>query len=413
MSMRILLVGRQRPLAARLREEYFDVTLRERLDLEDLREVAPDILLLAGEEHFEVYEALRGAHETQRVPVVMLDSSRDSRVRLRALAAGADDVISQLLDESVVMARLRSLGHAKALTETLYAYPTAEDVTFPPLPERARLLLVHEQMLLDKSYEVTRILDPATALARTRVEEFELFVLSLEQKNALRVCAQLAHKIPLVVLCDSSQISKLVRALDLGASDYLMTPVDEEELRLRLDMQLRRARHKKHLCGQIAKSIEMSLLDPLTGLYNRRCLQIRLPGVLERGGLVALCLIDIDHFKKINDTYGHDAGDTILESVGQVLRSAVRRDDILYRIGGEEFVAALQGASVEEAYMVARRIRDFIAKRVFYVKGQAVAMTVSIGLAFFDPARDTVDTLIKRADKALYRAKKGGRDSVV
>ena len=443
MSMRILLVGRHMPshlssLADRLQEEYFEVARTASVDLDTLREASPDILLLGGYEHFSLCRELRASEVGRHLPVVMLESSQDSEdpedsdgsrgsgIRLQALEAGVDDVISGVLDASVIMARLRALVRSRSLIETLYAYPTAFALPPPTPQKKAQILLIHDEMIpLGEDYQTTWLTNPQEALERVRCEEFELFVLSLSLKNGdgLRTCAQLAHfarKAPLMVLSEPSQTTQLARALELGADDYLIAPIHEGELRLRLALQLRRARQHKHLRAQIAKSIEMSLMDPLTGLYNRHCLKIRLPGLLEkalvRGQAMALCVIDIDHFKGINDTYGHDAGDTILESVGEVLRSAVRRDDILYRIGGEEFVAALQGASVEEAHRIARRIRDSVSQKTFYINGPerlSLAVTVSIGISFFDPACDTLETLIKRADEALYRAKKGGRNNVI
>jgi diguanylate cyclase (GGDEF)-like protein len=167
---------------------------------------------------------------------------------------------------------------------------------------------------------------------------------------------------------------------------------------------------------------ERTVRDPLTGLYNRAFFLDQLRQTAEGGstrGLgLAVLMLDIDHFKTINDTYGHDAGDAVLREVAQVLRECTRSDDLVARYGGEEFTLALTVTAPDQATDRAERIRAAIAARRFAATyasaGHALNVTISIGLAFAHPGhvRDT-QALITTADQGLYQAKRHGRNRVV
>jgi two-component system cell cycle response regulator len=210
----------------------------------------------------------------------------------------------------------------------------------------------------------------------------------------------------------------MVRALDLGVSDVVMRPVDPGELAARLNTQLRRKRYAEQLRERLEESLEMAVIDPLTGLYNRRYMGSRLRQAVDAwetsAETVSIILFDIDHFKRINDTWGHQAGDEVLRSFTDRMTGQLRALDIAGRHGGEEFMVVLSGASQREAVEAAERVRAAIARTPFKISGTGINVdaTTSAGVAEIMHG-DTPERLIARADAALYEAKAAGRNVVV
>ncbi len=163
---------------------------------------------------------------------------------------------------------------------------------------------------------------------------------------------------------------------------------------------------------------ERTVRDPLTGLYNRAFFLAQFGPLADRSGLkglgIAVLMLDIDHFKRINDTHGHDVGDAVLREVAGVLRQATRADDLVARYGGEEFVVALPVAAPDQATDRAERVRTALASRRILAAGTPLRVTASLGLAFAPPGRPrSVAALIATADQGLYQAKNSGRDRTV
>jgi two-component system, cell cycle response regulator len=167
----------------------------------------------------------------------------------------------------------------------------------------------------------------------------------------------------------------------------------------------------------VRQSLEMAFYDPLTGLNNRRFLERRLSAMIEtarqRGAPLTMMILDIDHFKRINDTYGHDAGDLVLRGFAAELQQIIRGGDLVSRLGGEEFVVAMPGLDATHAARMAERARRTIESKEFLIGDAArpVSITVSIGLADFRGEQDSRD-LYRRADRALYLSKSAGRNRV-
>ena len=209
----------------------------------------------------------------------------------------------------------------------------------------------------------------------------------------------------------------MLRALDLGVNDYLTRPIDRNELVARVRTQLRHKRYADSLRDKVQQSIELALVDPLTGLNNRRFLDNHLATMLDqahrRRAPLSLMIFDIDHFKRVNDTHGHGCGDEVLKGFADRLRRIIRGGDLLCRLGGEEFVIVMPNASVELAARVAERTRSAIETEPFVIdrSGRTIPITVSVGVA--GRGRDSdADSLYRRADRALYRSKSEGRNRV-
>ena len=212
-----------------------------------------------------------------------------------------------------------------------------------------------------------------------------------------------------------------MRALDIGVNDYVTRPVASEELMARVTTQLRRTHNLEKLRNSFQASLEMAVTDQLTGLYNRRYLASHLSAMFDRaywtGRSLSVLVLDIDHFKHINDTYGHDVGDKVIQGFADRISGAIRGIDLACRYGGEEFLVAMPDTDINFARIVAERLRQDIAGEKFILNNgrDIVEVTVSIGIASTDSSTDvdTAQKLIKRADEALYEAKESGRNKVI
>ena len=223
--------------------------------------------------------------------------------------------------------------------------------------------------------------------------------------------------IPIILLTGKEDSESKIRGLDLGASDYITKPFDTGELLARVKVHLK----MKTLQDQLKQANELLLAishtDHLTGLHNRRYLEDALGREFHRAqrkwSNLALLIMDIDHFKVINDTYGHQQGDSVLYKVASIFHRELRDYDIAARFGGEEFIAVIPEASLSEAVMVAERIRKSVEKVTFDGEIAHVKITVSLGVAVFpSESVESASALIGEADKALYRAKANGRNRV-
>ena len=213
---------------------------------------------------------------------------------------------------------------------------------------------------------------------------------------------------PILFLSGSIEADDKIRGLDLGAVDYIAKPFDAFELRARVRAALR----TKHLQDLL---IEHAHIDPLTGLPNRRALMERLQGEWARierhGGQLSFIMADIDHFKGVNDRYGHEAGDRVLQEVARVLVQQCRKTDLPCRCGGEEFAIIVPDEKASGASVLAERCRRGIAEAAINVGNEKIAATASFGVAD-STAADSLESLMAVADKALYQAKSGGRNQV-
>ena len=266
--------------------------------------------------------------------------------------------------------------------------------------------------------------NPQEALFRAAENPYDLIIVSLGLTNydGLRLCSQLrslerTRGIPILTVADLEDRPKILRGLDLGVNDYLVRPIDRNELIARVRTQVRRKRYVESLRNNVEQAIEMAVVDALTGLHNRRYFDMHLSSLLDQAAQeskpLSLLVLDIDFFKKINDTYGHDAGDEILRALAGRMRRAVRSVDLVCRLGGEEFVIVMPETALDVAGKVAERVRRAVEAEPFNVKeGQmAVPVTVSIGIA--DRGSDAnPDFIYKSADKALYESKATGRNKV-
>ncbi|MGE3246446.1 MAG: PleD family two-component system response regulator [Beijerinckiaceae bacterium] len=451
MTARVLVVDDILPnvklLEARLSAEYFDVltAMSGPEALAICGEGKCDIVLLdvmmPGMDGFEVCRRLKSDVATAHIPVVMVTALDQPADRVRGLDAGADDFLTKPVDEVALIARVRSLSRLKVSLDELRSRAlTAASLGVPnKLAEvigddgfNGRILLVDDrpnsaerlQSALTAHHQVDVEAGPQEALFRAVEGDYDLVLVSLGLKDydGLRLCSQLrsverTRQTPILMIADLEDRQRVLRGLDLGVNDYLSRPVDRNELVARVRTQLRRRRYAAALRDNVQASIELALTDALTGLHNRRYLENHLAAMLDHsvknGRNLVMAILDIDHFKMVNDSYGHDAGDEVLKGFAERVKRVVRGADLMCRLGGEEFVVVMPETNLALAQTIAERIRGSVQAEPFTIDGgaRAIPVTVSIGLAQTTPDADP-DALFRRADRALYRSKNEGRNRV-
>jgi two-component system cell cycle response regulator len=450
MTARILVVddvpANRKLLEARLRAEYFEVISVESGPdaLEACEHGKIDLVLLdvmmPGMDGFEVCRRIKGDASTMYIPVVLITALDGKNDRMQGLEAGADDFLTKPVNDLQLMTRVKSLVRLKSLTDELrLRAATTRNIGLeevlqgaPAVPSRpGKVLLVD-----DREYSLSQFrqfaaqdfqIDPVGEMTGVMLQaaegDYDVIVISsaIAGVDPLRLCSQLraidrTRFVPIVLLADPGEDGRIAKALELGVNDFMSRPLDREELVARLRTQVNRKRYNDQLRMSVTRTIEMAVTDGLTGLHNRRYLDNHLNTLVERAKTrrksLSMVMIDLDHFKRINDTYGHGMGDSVLKEVARRIRRNVRGIDLACRYGGEEFVIVMPETDGATAAMVSERIRAQIANLPVDAAGTLLPVTASFGVAELDLASDTVESVVDRADRALYEAKKHGRNQV-
>ena len=448
MTARILIVddvpANTRLLEAKLAAEYYQAaSARNGFEaLEIARSWQPDLILLdVMMPEMDGYVCCRKLKEdpaTLHIPVVMVTALGDSEERVRGLEAGADDFLTKPVEYETLMARIRSLVRLKRLLdewrargETARALGLGSETRPEPSIAGARALVIDDldstaenvQAALARAGVIAgRAHNQADALRLSSGIPVDLIVLSLNlgEEDPLKLMASLraadaTRDVPILLLTEPGERDQLLRAFELGANDWLLLPVDENELRARAHNQIRRKFYQDRLRADLGTALEMALTDPLTGLYNQRYLMRHLRGLLTvpQAQDLAVLMIDVDHFKVVNDEYGHAAGDLALRRIAETLRANTRVFDAVARYGGEEFVVVMPGTAPEDAMTAAERLRRAIETLPFEPSSdRRYPLTISIGVACSHQPPLSPETLLRAGDRALYDAKRSGRNRV-
>src|SRR5712671_4879791 len=451
MTARILVVddilSNVKLLEAKLAAEYFEVITAYNGEqaLARVASDAPDIILLdvmmPGMDGFEVCRRIKANVKTTHIPIVMVTALDQPSDRVTGLDAGADDFLTKPVDDMSLFARVRSLVRLKMMTDELrmreetgqsMGLTDASETMFEPDPT-GRILIVDDRpesvawfrAALEAKNKVADIATFDEALVSARSGDFDLIVVSLGIRafDGLRLCSHLRslaeiRNTPILVLVSEGENRKLAQALDMGVNDYLMRPVDRNELMARVKTQLRKKRYADKLRHNMQLSLEMAITDQLTGLHNRRYMARHLDTLMKNASEakpISFLIMDIDYFKAVNDTYGHDVGDEVLRDFASRIGANVRGIDLACRYGGEEFVVVMPDTDAGYAYTVAERLRQSIELTPFPISRapDKINVTASIGIASSNGNGDDSDKLLHRADQALYRAKREGRNRVI
>ena len=450
MSARILVVDDMLPnvklLEAKLSREYYEViTASDGYGaIEQAKNHSPDIILLdvmmPGMDGFETCKKLRADPTLSHIPVVMVTALSEKNDRIHGLEAGADDFLTKPVNDIALFARVRSLIRLKIMMDELRLRGStgvdlglnADDSLIGNLSD-ARIMVIDDdsiqaaqliQKLSSTNKNIKLISQPELAVEEAVKNEYDLIIVStqLQSADGLRICSQLrsnerTRNISILILIDEEDTNSMVKGLEMGVNDYIITPIEANELVARTKTQIRRKRYQDALRSNYKTSVSLAITDSLTGLYNRRYMDTHVENMLKEAmdskRQLSVLMLDIDHFKMVNDTYGHQAGDEVIKEFANRILKNIRPSDLAVRYGGEEFVVLLPFTDTENAKVVAERIRGNVMEPAFSLgDGNKINKTVSIGIGTLDLTGDAAEKLIHRADEALYKAKHGGRNKV-
>ena len=437
-------------LKAKLAAAYYDVLEADcgQAAFDVAKAEQPDVILLdimmPDMDGYEVCEMLKACSETSHIPVVMVTASSAPKERIRGLSVGADDFLVKPINDMALFARVRNLLRVKMMFDELKLRDsTSRELGLSDFLEAGEeeALETHSVLLAPAAMaqgaawaneiskmtnvEVIGTCSEREALNMARFEQPDAIIVhqrlmgdgdSLRLISALRARPETRQAVIIYVVSDGA-IETAAKALDLGTSDYILEPFEPEELTLRLRTQLRRKRYSDQLRTNVRDGLKMAVIDPLTGLYNRRYATQHMQKIVDRaqesGNSFAVMMMDLDKFKLINDTEGHDAGDMVLKEFSHRIQENVRGVDLVARMGGEEFLVVMPDANEMVAKHVSERLRRAVESKPFITAaGVALKITVSIGVAIGQPDEDDPNVLIKQADTALYVAKSNGRNLV-
>jgi two-component system cell cycle response regulator len=440
------LLPNRRLLEAKLKGEFYEVTTADSgaKAIEIATANPPDIILLdvmmPEMDGFQACKILKENPITADVPVVMVTALTDVEDRVQGLNAGADDFLTKPINDLALFARIRSLVRLKSMTDELKLRDkTGEQMG--SIEERQKIEDISDAHILiidDDAVQAQQITvklnelgmkvvvepEPAAAVRLSEEQNFDLIMVStqLAADDGIHLCTHLrsqekTRNTPLLIIIEEDNTDVLIKALDMGINDYLITPIDSNEVIARVRIQVRRKRYQDALQANQKESLEMAVRDGLTKLYNRRYfdshLDRMLKSSLDNTKPLGLLMIDMDHFKSVNDTYGHQSGDEILKQLSARVMRSVRPTDLVARYGGEEFVVIMPNTDLKHSAIVAERIRKVIEAEPFDIPVEPFKLkkTISVGLSVAT-TKDSAAKLIERADKALYHVKNTGRNKI-
>jgi two-component system, cell cycle response regulator len=452
MSARILVVDdvdfNVKLLDTKLKQEYYQVLTASngREAIEVAKANKPDLILMdvmmPEMNGFEATKIIKADPELTHIPIIIVTALNDQTDKVNGLKSGADDFLTKPINDKALMMRIKSLLRLKMMTDELsLRVQTSQQFGFTTIDlnkcniiESANVLLLDDDQAVYEKIRERFTIEKINLFYKQHLTEIEngtdttdyaLIIISslMIEEDGLRLCSvirsieRLRHT-PILLIVDESDEVSLAKGLEIGVNDTLTSPIEFNELIARCNTQIRRKNYQDQLRKSYYESLQQSVQDALTGLYNRRYFETHIRNMIDRSHhsrqMISLLILDIDHFKKINDTYGHMSGDAALRELANVLNKSLRLTDLCARYGGEEFVVILPAANLEIATTVAERLRYAVESAIIKIPSAPfeIKITISIGVSSINE-EDSLDTLLARADKNLYKAKEGGRNKVV
>ncbi|MBM3618031.1 MAG: PleD family two-component system response regulator [Alphaproteobacteria bacterium] len=434
-------------LQTKLSNEFYSViTARNAYEaLLLVKQRNPDLIILdvmmPGMDGFELCRRLKSDIATAHIPVIMLTALHSTSDRLRGLEAGADDFLTKPTNDVVFFARTKSLVRMKLLLDELRLRDkSAERIegsqhglnTFITNVAGAKVLLVDDDKVqsgvlmskISELYHVEVSDDYEAAFDLAKQVDFDVVLVSanISGMEGLRLASHLkghedTRHIPVIIMVYEERVQTMLKALEFGVNDYLLLPVEHHEMMARIKTQVRRRKYQEALRNSYVGDASSVVQDELTTLYNRPFFDVHLEAHVEQaarfGKPLTMVMVDVDHMNSINQNYGREVGDELLQELSKVLVRSIRTADFAARFSGEEFIILLPYTDLLSASVVTDRIRKRVEATLFPVHHDIHAMnvTVSIGAAQLKKAENSVD-FFKRVNDSLETAKKGGRNQV-
>ena len=407
----------------------------------------PDLILLdvmmPKTNGLEVTKRLKNDPHTRDIPVILVTAMDGTNNKIMGLEAGADEFLNKPINKAELLARIKSLLRLKQYQDKLKNHADSSNFIVPPA-DTERLLqgalnlpsillvednekdskLIHSY-LHGEPYQIKLAKDGHDAISRAQQENIDLILLDilLPGIDGFEVCRLLKEReqtsnIQIVAITSLQDLDSKIKGIELGADDYLVKPINRHELRVRVKALIKKKAYLDSLHVSYEMALNSAITDKLTGLYNhgyfKHFLSFEIKRSLRHQTPVSLLMMDIDGFKLYNDQLGHLAGDQILKEIGQVVKANIRQIDLAARYGGEEFAVIMPNTDPHEALKIAERLRQTIKTHPLppEISLTAKNLSVSIGVAGYPPYDESVRVLVQQADRALYKAKREGKDRV-
>ena len=436
-------------LTTKLTQEYYNVvTAQDGIEaIQKAKEENPDIILMdimmPNMDGFEATKIIKSTPEISHIPVIMVTALDAKEDKVNGLKSGANDFLTKPINDYALIIRIKSLLRLKMITDQLRLRDqTSIDLGLSEQPvinlnesiKSASVLLIDDDSLqakkitnaLSDSNITTNVMENETdLLPELQNNNYDLIIINsqLLDIDPLSLCSQIKgieslRTVPVMMIHDEENQDILIKALEIGINDYISVPIHSEEIEARAITQIKQKQYQDLLRSNYIKNVSLSMVDELTGLHNRRYFENHIHNMIaytkHNDKDLSLMVLDIDHFKAVNDTYGHQAGDKIIKDVASRIMKNIRSTDMCARYGGEEFIIALPDTNIEQTMIVANRIKNSISNIAFGidVEPHSISCTISIGVSVYKDERD-LKKLIKIADDNLYQAKEGGRNLVI
>lgn len=420
-------------------KEALDIIKKEKVDIVLLDIMMPEM------DGFEVCKKIKADPKTTHIPVVMVTALSDIDHRVKGLEAGADEFLTKPINDNALFIRIKSLSRMQSLINELKIRNSTNallggvNVEIHDNFADKKILLINDDVVQAKNIKQMLLKITSNVKVISNYEETDIIneykpdliviTSTLENEDPLRIGAIVRGKpeISGVILIlqiyedengNENQMQLVMKGFELGINDYFVYPIDESELVARIKTQLRRKQYQDNLRNDLEQSVNLAAKDGLTGLFNRHYFDVHIKQMVEKANKenmkLYLLMCDIDNFKHVNDTYGHQTGDKVLITTSRILKNTFIVTDLIARFGGEEFAILLNNINIDQAIYTAERVRVKIESMDFQIDEQAEPFkkTISIGVTEYKKG-ESIEDFIERSDKAMYEAKTTGKNKVV